>query len=386
LDLLGAGGGESSAGVEDVNAMAHPNAFDVLFEPAIVGELRLSNRVVMAPMTRHRAAEATLAQTELNATYYRQRASAGLIISEASQISQQGQGYIRTPGIYTPDQVRGWRLVTDAVHRVGGTMFCQLWHVGRMSHVSLQPNADAPVAPSAIAANARIYIDCGFVAPSTPRALRTEEIPALVSVYAVAAENALRAGFDGVELHGANGYLIDQFLRDGSNRRQDQYGGSVENRLRFPLDVVDAAVRIWGCGRVGIRIAPQSTEGDMSDSNPAAIFGAFLVELARRRVAYVHVVQGTGEFMRTDNDADLIDVKKYFPGTVIFNNGYTPGEAAAAISSGRCDLVSFGRPFISNPDLVRRFRERLPLSPIDNATVYGGSAAGYIDYPQYVSA
>ncbi len=350
-----------------------------LFEPLVVGVLKVRNRIVMAPMTRHRADEATLAQGPMNAIYYAQRATAGLIVSEASQISQQGQGYLRTPGVYSDAQVAGWRLVTDAVHAQGGLIVCQLWHVGRMSHVSLQPGGGAPVAPSALAANSRIYITDGFVPPSVPRALLREEIPGIVDDYARAAARAAAAGFDGVELHAANGYLVDQFLRSGSNRREDEYGGSLGNRLRFPLAVVDALCERLGPGRVGVRIAPQSVEGDMHDDDPAATFGAFIDELARRRIAYLHVVQGTGEVSRSDSD--LLDYKRRFGGAIILNNGYTAATAEAAVGSGRCDLVSFGRPFIANPDFVRRVREGLPLADADPATIYTAGSRGYTDYP-----
>lgn len=248
---------------------------DPLFVPLRMGDLTLPNRIVMPPLTRHRADPATLAATALNATYYAQRASAGLLIAEASQISQEGQGYINTPGIYTATQVAGWKLVTDAVKQAGGRIFCQLWHVGRLSHVSLQPDGGAPVAPSAIPAETKIFLESGFTMPSMPRALELTEIPRVISDFRRAAENAKRAGFDGVEVHGANGYLIDQFMRDGSNQRTDAYGGSVSNRLRFALDVVDAAVSVFGPGRVGMRMAPTSREGSMHDSNPRRYSASF---------------------------------------------------------------------------------------------------------------
>jgi N-ethylmaleimide reductase len=353
---------------------------DVLFEPVALGELRLPNRIVMAPMTRHRAATGSLAPHRLNAEYYSQRATAGLIVSEASQISQQGQGYIGTPGIYSEAQIEGWRLVTDAVHAAGGRIVCQLWHVGRMSHVSLQPGGHAPVAPSAIRANAQIYLDSGFADTSVPRALVLAEIPLIVASYKQAAANARRAGFDGVELHGANGYLLDQFMRDGSNRRTDEYGGSVSNRIRFTLEVVEAAVGVWGNGRVGIRIAPTSVEGDMHDSDPQSLFGTLLGSLSSRGLAYVHVVEGTGEVGRDGSGFDFTGMRTLFSGSLIRNNGYSPDLAAAAVGAGGCDAVSFGRPFIANPDLVRRFREGAELNSTDKATVYGGDARGYTDY------
>ncbi|MFO1107258.1 MAG: alkene reductase [Amaricoccus sp.] len=355
---------------------------DPLFQPVMLGDLMLPNRIVMPPLTRHRADPATLAATALNATYYAQRATAGLIVAEASQISQQGQGYIHTPGIYTDAQVAGWRLVTDAVHAAGGRIFCQLWHVGRMSHVSLQPGGAAPVSASAIASTTHIYLESGFVQPSMPRALETQEIPGIVADFRRAAANAKRAGFDGVEVHGANGYLIDQFMRDGSNERTDAYGGAIENRLRFALEVVDAVVAEFGPGRVGMRVAPTSSEGNMADSNPQALFGTLLGQLDRRRLAYVHLIEGTGEGERDSYQAfDFAGAKRLFGGAVILNNGYTAESARAALAAGRADLVSFGRPFIANPDLPARFRAGAPLNTIDNATVYGGGARGYTDYP-----
>lgn len=355
---------------------------DPLFVPLRMGDLTLPNRIVMPPLTRHRADPATLAATALNATYYAQRASAGLLIAEASQISQEGQGYINTPGIYTATQVAGWKLVTDAVKQAGGRIFCQLWHVGRLSHVSLQPDGGAPVAPSAIPAETKIFLESGFTMPSMPRALELTEIPRVISDFRRAAENAKRAGFDGVEVHGANGYLIDQFMRDGSNQRTDAYGGSVSNRLRFALDVVDAAVSVFGPGRVGMRMAPTSREGSMHDSNPQALFGKLLQELDRRKLAYAHLIVGTGEGSReTGQQFKYAASKRLFCGAVIVNNGYSDATARAVLHAGQADLVSFGRPFIANPDLVERFRRGTALNEVDETTVYGGGAAGYTDYP-----
>jgi N-ethylmaleimide reductase len=357
-----------------------------LFDPIRVGDLQLSNRIVMAPLTRHRADPETLAPYALNAIYYAQRASAGLIVSEASQISQEGQGYINTPGIYSERQIAGWKGVTDAVHWSGGVIVCQLWHVGRVSHVSLQPGGGQPVAPSAIASTDRIYIHSGFVQPSMPRALRDDEIPRIVGDYARAAENAKKAGFDGVEIHGANGYLLDQFMRDGSNRGTGRYGGEVENRIRLTLEVVDTAVAVWGRGRVGIRIAPTSSENSMFDTDPQKLFGALVAELGRRSIAYVHAIEGTADGTREVEQFDYRGMRRIFPGALILNNGYTSSMAETAIAEGRCDLVSFGRPFISNPDLVSRLRVGAALSRVDEATVYGGDEHGYTDYATLASS
>lgn len=354
---------------------------DTLFEPFRLGKIVLANRIVMAPMTRHRATVGTDAPSALNAEYYRQRASAGLIISEAAQISQQGQGYIHTPGIYSEAQIEGWRMVTRAVQQAGGRIFCQLWHVGRVSHVSLQPDGALPVAPSAITANTRTYLSTGFVETSEPRALAADEIPEIVDHYRQAAINAKRAGFDGVEIHAANGYLPDQFMRDGCNKRADAYGGSIENRLRFALEIVDAAVEVCGRDQVGIRIAPTSDENDMFDSAPQRLFDALADALQRRRIAYLHAVEGIADGRRDVGDFDFGSLRRRFGNALILNNGYTKETAAAAVAERRCDLVAFGRPFISNPDLVARLRRDAPLNPVDEATVYGGDARGYLDYP-----
>ena len=278
-------------------------------------------------------------------------------------------------------QVEGWRRATDAVHAAGGRIFAQLWHVGRISHVSLQPNGGAPVAPSAIRANTRTFIESGFAEVSAPRALDTAEISGVVADFAKAAANAKRAGFDGVELHGANGYLIDQFLRDGTNTRVDAYGGSVENRARFALEVVDAVAKVWPAARVGIRIAPVSPANDIADSNPAAIFGHLVAKLSERKIGYIHVVEGATQGDRNIAPFDWAALRRAFSGAYIANNGYTREMAIEALAAGNVDLVAFGRSFIANPDLVERLRRGAELATGDRATYFGGGAHGYTDYP-----
>lgn len=353
----------------------------LLFQPFRLGALELSSRVVMAPLTRNRATHGTDAPNDLNVEYYRQRASAGLIVTEATQISQQGQGYIWTPGIYSPAQVDGWKKVTEAVHAAGGKIFLQLWHVGRISHVSLQPNGAAPVSSSAIRAKAQTFIESGFVDVSEPRALTIDEIAGVLRDYISAAENAKKAGFDGVEIHAANGYLIDQFLRDGVNKRTDIYGGSVENRARFALEVTDAILNIWDSRRVGMRISPVSPFNDVSDSDPEKIFFHLAEALSRRGLGYLHVIEGATGGPRDSVPFDYVALRKIFAGAYMSNNGYTREEAIEALAENRTDLIAFGRPFISNPDLVERLRRNAPLNPADKATFYGGDARGYTDYP-----
>ena len=324
--------------------------------------------------------------SQLSPLYYRQRAAAGLLITEASQISQQGQGYAWTPGIFNEAQVEAWRKVTDEVHADGGHIFVQLWHVGRISHVSLQPSGGAPVSSSATTARTKTFIESGFADVSAPRALELAEIPGIVADYAHAARCAKRAGFDGVELHGANGYLIDQFLRDGINARVDAYGGALENRLRFALEVTDAVLKVWPAGRVGFRMAPVSPANDAADSNPAVLFGALAEALGQRKLAYVHVVEGATGGARDVAPFDFVALRRAFSGAYIANNGYTRSLAIEAVSAGHADMVAFGRPFISNPDLVERLRSDLPLAASDKKTYYGGGAKGYTDYPAYEAA
>ncbi len=352
-----------------------------LFQPAKLGALELSSRVVMAPLTRSRADHETDAPTAMNARYYAQRASAGLIISEASQITPQGKGYPWTPGIYSERQVAGWKLVTDAIHERGGRIFIQLWHVGRISHPSLQKGGILPVAPSAIKPAGLAFTESGMVEFATPRALDASEIPGIVEDYRKASENAMRAGFDGVEVHGANGYLLDQFMRDGSNRRTDEYGGSIENRSKFILAVVDAVCGEIGADRVGVRLSPASSVNDMKDSDPMALFTHVIGGLSERKIAYLHMVEGVTRGPREVEGVDIERLRSHFAGAYIANNCYDRNLAIAAVESGRADFVAFGRPFISNPDLVERLKRCAPLADPDPSTFYGGGEAGYTDYP-----
>lgn len=357
-----------------------------LFSPFRMGDIELKNRIVMAPLTRNRATPGPDAPNDLNVEYYRQRASAGLIVSEASQISQQGQGYLWTPGIFTDAQVEGWRKITDAVHEAGGKIVIQLWHVGRVSHTSLQPNGGAPVAPSAITARTKTFVEGGFADTSAPRALDLSEIPGIIADYRRAAENAKRAGFDGVELHGANGYLIDQFLKDGSNHRADAYGGSVENRMRFALEAVDAVLSVWPAARVGIRLSPVSPANDAVDSAPEKVFFPLVRELDKRGLAFIHVIEGSTGMARDNAPFDYAGLRKSFRGAYMANNGYTRELAIDAVAADQADLVSFGKAFIANPDLVERLRRDAPLNPLDKKTLYGGDARGYTDYPALATA
>jgi N-ethylmaleimide reductase len=347
----------------------------------------------MAPLTRNRAGQGNV-PGRLNIAYYAQRASAGLIVTEATQISPQGVGYPKTPGIHTPEQVEGWQLVTDAVHAKGGHIFLQLWHVGRISHPSLQPNGELPVAPSAIAAKGMAATYEGEQPFVTPRALETEEIPGIVEDYRRGAVNALAAGFDGVEIHSANGYLLDQFLQDGTNQRTDQYGGPIENRARLLMEVTEAVTGVWGSDRVGIRLSPSGTFNDMFDSDRKALFTYVVNSLNRFKLMYLHIVEP-----RTDADAasrskegitpasDLNAglpsryFRSLYSGTIISAGGYDRNLGNAALAAGDADLIAYGRWFISNPDLPERFAHNLPLNSYDRSTFYGGNERGYTDYP-----
>ena len=350
-----------------------------LFTPIGVGPLRMSNRIAMAPLTRSRAGPGNV-PTQLSALYYAQRASAGLIISEASQVAPEGQGYISTPGIHSAEQVEGWKCVTGAVQVSGGRIVLQLWHVGRISHPSFQTGGALPIAPSAIKPNAQAFTANGFEPIPTPRALATSEIPGIIAQYAQGARNALAAGFDGVEVHGANGYLIDQFLRDGTNKRTDAYGGSIENRTRFLLEVVDAVTAVVGAERTGVRISPQNGQNDITDSDPQNLFNHVAAALSGRGLAYLHVIEGdTGSVPVPP--FDYLAIKRLFGGIFIANNGFDKERANEAIAQGRADLIAFGKPFISNPDLVTRLYLDAPLSPLHRETLYGGAEQGYTDYP-----
>src|SRR5712671_2818977 len=358
-----------------------------LFTPTHVGPYKLSHRVVMAPLTRMRSDPGDI-PSDLMVEYYTQRASkGGLIISEATPVSTRGNGYAGAPGIYSDRQIAGWRRVTDAVHAKGGRIFLQLWHVGRQSHTDLQPDGDAPIAPSAIPAEGYAYTRQGEVPFSMPRVLALEEIPGIIEEFRAGAERALRAGFDGVEIHGANGYLPDQFLQDGTNKRTDEYGGSIKNRARFLLEVTQAAISVWGADRVGVRIAPSGTYGSMSDSDPAATFGYVATELDRLGIAYLHVVEprikGIEEIVKGQAPIAAQHLRREFSRTLIAAGGFTGESAAAIIAAGDAELVAFGRHFVSNPDLPERLRRNLPLNRYDRSTFYGGDGRGYIDYPTH---
>jgi len=353
-----------------------------LFSPVALGKLTLSNRVVMAPLTRSRAGAGDV-PGPLNAQYYAQRASAGLIISEASQISQQGKGYAYTPGIYTEEQIAGWKLVTEAVHQAGGHIFVQLWHVGRISHPDLQRDGQLPVSASALKPEGMAFTESGFKPHVTPRALETSEIAGVVHDYRHAAVCAQRAGFDGVEIHAANGYLLEQFIRDSTNKRSDQYGGSIANRIRLVLEVAAAVVEVWGADRVGIRLSPVSPNVSIGlDSNPMATYGALVAELSALRLVYLHCVEGETIGPRNiPRDFSFAALRRSFHGLYMANNGYDRALALKAREEGTADLICFGRPFIGNPDLVERLRLDAPLTEAPKETWYGSGAHGYTDYP-----
>ena len=344
-----------------------------LLTPLQVGALTLPNRVVMAPLTRTRAGDIRT-PNPLMAEYYRQRASAGLIISEATSVEPMGVGYPRTPGIWSDEQVRGWSLVTDAVHQAGGRIFLQLWHVGRLSD-PMYLDGKLPVAPSAIAPKGHISLVRPEKTFVTPRALELNEIPGIISAFRRGAENAQRAGFDGVELHGANGYLLDQFLQDSTNHRTDEYGGPIENRARLLLEATDAAISVWGADRVGVHLAPRGDAHDMGDSNPAHTFGYVARELGRRRIAFLCAREGLGEGRLGPA------LKQAFGGVYIANQQFTRESGEQVISAGEADAVAFGQLFIANPDLPERFAANAPLNQPDPTTFYAPDAHGYTDYP-----
>lgn len=350
-----------------------------LFTPLQMGSSTLPNRLVMAPLTRNRAGAGNIPQP-MNVEYYRQRATAGLIISEGSQISPAAVGYPATPGIHSQEQVAGWKQVTDAVHARGGHIFLQLWHCGRVSHPSLLPDGALPVAPSAIQPAGEAVTYQGMQSFVTPRALETGEVAGIVEDFRLAARNALAAGFDGVEIHAANGYLLDQFIRDGSNRRNDIYGGSVENRCRLLLEVTAAVSGVWGANRVGVRISPVNGFNDMHDSDPQHTFNHVAASLSPLGLAYLHAMEAS-----VGSEAhpafDFPQMRRLFKGIYIANAGYDKTRAEAALDSGYADLVAFGVLFIANPDLPERFAKNAPLNAPDPSTFYGGNEKGYTDYP-----
>jgi N-ethylmaleimide reductase len=353
----------------------------VLFTPTRVGSVELPNRVLMAPMTRSRAGRDGV-PGQLAALYYAQRASAGLIVTEATQVTPEGQGYIQTPGIHDEAQVAGWSRVTQAVHAAGGRIFLQLWHVGRVSHVSFQPGDAAPVSASAIALEGDAWTYDGMQPYSTPRALATEEVAQVVAQFRRGAELAKEAGFDGVEIHGANGYLIDQFLRDGTNQRTDCYGGSAANRARFLLEVTEAVVAVWGADRVGVRLSPLGSFNGMSDSDPAATFGEAVEALGGFGLAYLHLVEQFGPAPLTaDELAVLRGIRARWHGPYVANGAYDAGRGAEAVASGWATAVAYGVPFLANPDLPLRYLTGGELNTPDKETFYGGDQKGYVDYP-----
>lgn len=345
-----------------------------LFDPITIGALELKNRVVMAPLTRSRAVGGKRVPNALMAEYYAQRATAGLIISEATSVTPQGVGYENTPGIWSDEQVAGWKLVTEAVHARGGKIVLQLWHVGRISDPSLL-DGQAPVAPSPIAAKGNVSLLRPVRPYSVPRALETAELAGVVEAYRKGAENAKKAGFDGVEIHGANGYLLDQFLQDSTNQRTDQYGGSVENRARLMLEVTDAVIGVWGADRVGMHLAPRRDSHDMGDSNPAETFGYVARELGKRGIAFIAAREAVGE----DSLGPLL--KREFGGVYIANEKFDLAGAQAALAEGRADAIAWGKDFIANPDLPRRLQLGAPLNAQRPELFYAPTAEGYTDYP-----
>ena len=357
-----------------------------LFDPLQLGDIALANRVVMAPLTRDRADRPGRTPRALNAEYYAQRADpatgAGLIISEGTQVAPLGQGYLDTPGVYSPEQLAGWKLVTDAVHRKGGKIVAQIWHVGRISHTSLLPDGEVPVSATARPANGKTFTAAGFEQVSAPRALTTAEVADVIQQFRHAARVAIDAGFDGVEVHGANGYLVEQFLRDSANDRTDQYGGSIENRARFLIELMTAVCAEIGPGRVGLRLSPVTPANDIGqDSDPFALFSHVVTELSKLRFAFIEVVEGSTGGPRDFAPFDYDALRKLWNGAWIVNNGYTRDMALEAVASGRADAVSFGKHFISNPDLGRRLRQDREIAPVKQNVLYGGGAEGYTDYP-----
>lgn len=350
-----------------------------LFSPTTLGSIAMKNRMVMAPLTRNRAGDSGVPQA-MNVEYYTQRASAGLIITEATPISAMAHEYPALPGIYTDTQIAGWKKVIDAVHAKGGKIVIQLWHVGRISHPSLLHGA-MPVAPSAIKPAGQAFTYQGLVDYETPRALDANELPGIVADYVHATKSALAAGFDGVEIHAANGYLLDQFLRDGTNKRTDNYGGSVENRLRLLLEVTQAVVDTAGCDKVGVRISPVNPFNDIQDSHPEAVFHAVVKALNPFQLAYLHVVEGGIHGGGKAPPFDFVALRKLYTGAYMANLSYDKASGNQAIANGHADAVAYGVPYIANPDLVARFQANAPLNAADSSTFYGGTEKGYTDYP-----
>lgn len=359
-----------------------------LFAPLVVGRNTLSHRVVMAPLTRMRAGQGQV-PNELAPTYYGQRASSGgLIVAEATQISPSAQGYPATPGIHSAEQVAGWKQVTEAVHAKGGLIFLQLWHTGRSSHSSFQPGGALPVAPSALPITNQVVLtpDWKPVPYETPHALTLEEIPGIVEDYRQAAIHAMEAGFDGVEIHGANGYLLEQFLHSRSNHRTDSYGGSVENRARLLLEVTEAVASVWGADRVGVRLSPFGTYNDVGDADPIGLYSHVLSRLHDQGVAYLSLIEARTDAGMAIDAPQAQDLRRFWPGILILAGGFTAETAANAIREGAADAIAFGRQFIANPDLPERLRTGAALNPYHRKTFYGGGAAGYTDYPSLALA
>jgi 2,4-dienoyl-CoA reductase-like NADH-dependent reductase (Old Yellow Enzyme family) len=350
-----------------------------LFDPIAIGDLELPNRIFMAPLTRNRSSGPGRVPNLMMRDYYIQRASAGLIISEATSVAQTGVGYPSTPGVWSREQIDGWRRITRDVHAAGGRILLQLWHVGRVSDPSYHDGA-LPVAPSAIAPKGRVSLLRPERPYAVPRALETEEIAGVVEAFRTGALNARAAGFDGVEIHGANGYLLDQFLQDGSNKRADRYGGSVENRARLMLEVTDAVIAVWGPGRVGMHLAPRGDAHDMGDSNLPATFGYVARELGKRKIAFLCARESLKEPRLGP------ELKKAFGGVYVANEGFTPESAAATLAAGEADAVAFGKLFIANPDLPRRIALNSHLNPWNSATFYSLGTEGYTDYPKLAEA
>ncbi|MCS4096420.1 alkene reductase [Rhizobium sp. BK176] len=383
---------DEAATIKQSPGATHAPDTDVLFQPYRLGPFNLQHRIVMAPLTRSRARQPGNVPSSLAACYYAQRASAALIVSEATQVSMQGQGYAWTPGIHSREQVEAWQRVTQAVHQAGGLMFNQLWHVGRISHPALQPDNMLPAAPSAIVPEGTAFIENergeGELVPFVrPRALDIEEMPYIVAQYERAARNAQAAGFDGVEIHAANGYLLDQFIETGTNRRTDFYGGPVENRARLLIEIAEAVMRVWGPDRIGVRLSPMGTANDIHDDQQEATFGYVAERLSDFRFAYLHIVNPAMEQMQRGDAPDpralgmVETIRKNFKGTLIVAGGFKPDTAAQWLREGKADLIAFGRQFIANPDLAERLRTGAPLNAEDPTTYYGGGEKGYTDYP-----